>query len=318
MSGPTTLRFTKMHGAGNDFVVLDATRAPLALTPAQARRLADRHFGVGCDQILIVEPPPSAEVDFAYRILNAGGDEVEHCGNGARCFLRYVRERGLTSRDVVRVQTVNNRIELRMAPDGGVTVDMNRPRFEPVALPFDPSGLQPRHQGALALWPLDGLDGPEDGAHNAPAAFESHEPNAGAGHAGGRGSKAVIEVGLVSMGNPHAVWRVADADAAPVATLGPRIEHHRRFAQRVNVGFMQVLAPDRVRLRVWERGAGETLACGTGACAAVAAGIRAGWLARRVAVALRGGTLHIDWPDDAATLRMTGPAEFVFEGEITL
>jgi diaminopimelate epimerase len=292
MTAPTPLRFTKMQGAGNDFVVLDATRAPIELSPEQLRRLADRHFGVGCDQILIVEPPPSPEVDFAYRIFNAGGDEVEHCGNGARCFLRYVRERGLCTREVVRVQTMNNRIELRAAPDGGVTVDMNRPRFDPTALPFDSAGLQPRRAGAIDLWPLD----------------EGLEAGQGVG----------VEAGLVSMGNPHAVLRVADVQAAPVATLGPRIEHHRRFPQRVNVGFLQVLAPERVRLRVWERGAGETLACGTGACAAVAIGVRAGWLARRVAVELRGGTLHIEWPDDAATLRMSGPAEFVFEGEITL
>jgi diaminopimelate epimerase len=284
------LRFTKMQGAGNDFVVLDATQRPLALTREQARRLADRHFGVGADQILIVGPAPSAAVDFGYRILNANGDEVEHCGNGARCFVRYVHGRGLTDKTTVRVQTVNRVLELRLQPDGCVQVAMGRPDFEPAALPFDGSGLTPGRAGELALWPLPGL------------AIDD----------------APVRVGLVSMGNPHAVLRVADVDTAPVAVLGPQITAHPCFPRQVNAGFMQVLAPDAIRLRVHERGAGETLACGTGACAAVAAGIRAGWLARRVAVQMRGGTLVVEWPADDTSLLMSGPAEFVFDGDIEI
>jgi diaminopimelate epimerase len=288
------LRFTKMQGAGNDFVVLDATRGPVDLSPDQARTLADRRFGVGADQILIVEPAPRAGVDFGYRILNADGDEVEHCGNGARCFLRYVRERGLTDRDVVRVATVNRELELAMGADGRVTVDMGAPVFEPARVPFDTAGLRPRRVGGLDLWPLAGPAG---------------EP---------------LEVAVASMGNPHAVLRVADAAAAPVATLGPWIEGHARFPQRVNAGFMQVVDRGHVVLRVFERGAGETLACGTGACAAVASGIALGWLDARVDVATRGGRLTIEWAGGVdpggpkAPVRMTGPAEFVFEGEIAL
>jgi diaminopimelate epimerase len=284
------LRFTKMQGAGNDFVVLDATRQPLALDAAAARRLADRRLGVGADQILIVERSATAGVDFRYRILNSSGEEVEHCGNGARCFLRYVRDRGLTDRDVVRVETVNNLLELHQEPDGRVRVDMNRPQLEAARVPFDTAGLTPRHIGpgrGVDFWPL---------ADIAPGA----------------------EAAVVSMGNPHAVLRVVDVDVAPVAEWGPRIEHHRRFPQRVNVGFLQVLEPGAVRLRVFERGAGETLSCGTGACAAVVVGIRAGWLDRRVTVHTRGGTLRVDWPGDEATVQLAGPAEFVFDGEIDL
>jgi diaminopimelate epimerase len=282
------LRFTKMQGAGNDFIVLDAVRQPLLLSTAQARWLADRHFGVGADQILIVEPADAPGVDFRYRILNASGEEVEHCGNGARCFVRYVHGRGLTDRRTVRVQTVNNLLELQLQPDGGVTVDMNRPVFALSEVPFDAQGLLAQRVGTMDFWPLPGVD-----------------PGA-----------AAVPVAVLSMGNPHAVLRVDDVDTAPVADWGPRIERHRAFPRRVNAGFVQVLAPDAVRLRVWERGAGETLACGTGACAAVVAGIRAGWLGRRVAVHARGGVLHIEWPADDATVRMTGPAEFVFDGEI--
>lgn len=282
------LRFTKMQGAGNDFIVLDAVRQPVRLTAAQARWLADRHFGVGADQILVVEPPDSPGVDFRYRILNSSGEEVEHCGNGARCFLRYAHGRGLTQRHSVRVQTVNNLLQLQLQPDGGVTVDMNRPVFALPEVPFDPAGLVPQRLGAMDFWPLPGV--------------------AEAG--------APVPVAVLSMGNPHAVLRVDDVTLAPVAAWGPRIERHACFPRRVNAGFLQVLAPDAVRLRVFERGAGETLACGTGACAAVVAGIRAGWLARRVAVHTRGGVLHIEWPADDATVRMTGPAEFVFDGEV--
>ena len=280
-------RFTKMHGAGNDFVVLDATRAPLALTPAQVQRLGDRRFGVGADQILVVEPSTTPGVDFRYRIYNNSGDEVEHCGNGARCFVRYVHERGLTDRRRIRVETVNNLLELHLRDDGRVTVDMNRPVFEHAAIPFDRRGLVPRAQGGFELWPLD---------------------------LGGR----LAEVAVLSMGNPHAVQRVDDVDAAPVASDGPLIESHPCFPRQVNAGFMQVVSRDHVRLRVFERGAGETLACGTGACAAVVAGIRLGWLDRGVEVDARGGRLRVEWPADDATVLMTGPAETVFEGEIEL
>jgi diaminopimelate epimerase len=280
------LKFTKMHGAGNDFVVLDATRAPLALDRAQLQRLGDRRFGVGADQILVVERAPSPDVDFGYRIFNgASGAEVEHCGNGARCFVRYVREHGLTDKTSVRVRTVNRVLELTEQPDGRVTVDMGAPVFEPEALPFDPSGLTPRLENGVPLWPLDA-----------------------AGQA--------VEVAVLSMGNPHAVLRVADVDSAPVNRVGPAIETHPRFARRVNVGFLQVLSRSRVRLRVHERDAGETLACGTGACAAVVAGIRLGWLDARVDTELRGGILSIEWAGGA--VRMTGPAQTVYEGEMIL
>ena len=282
------LRFTKMQGAGNDFVVLDATAAPLALTPVQVRALGDRRFGVGADQILLVERSATPGVDFRYRIFNNSGEEVEHCGNGARCFLRFVRGRGLTDKDRVRVQTQNRVIELQMQADGRVTVDMGAPVFEPAQVPFEPAGLAPRHEGAGELWPLTLPEG------------------------------LVAEVAVVSMGNPHAVQRVDNVDHAPVATVGPWIEGHARFPQRVNAGFMQVLSRHAVKLRVYERGAGETLACGTGACAAVAAGIRLGWLDARVDVHTRGGLLTIEWAGGDAPVRMTGPAEFVFEGEIEL
>lgn len=287
------LRFTKMQGAGNDFVVLDGTRAPIELSAAQVRQLADRRFGVGADQVLLVAGSERPDVDFRYRIFNADGDEVEHCGNGARCFLRYVRERGLCDKPVVRVQTRNRIIELHQQPDGRVVVDMGEPVFDPDRVPFDTGGLQPRRVQGLDLWPLALAAAP-----GVPA--------------------PVCEVAVVSMGNPHAVQRVDDVDTAPVAGQGPLIESHRRFPQRVNAGFLQVLSRDAVRLRVFERGAGETLACGTGACAAVAAGIRAGWLGPRVDVHTRGGMLTIEWAGDGAPVRMSGPAEFVFEGEIAL
>jgi len=278
------LKFTKMHGAGNDFVVLDGTRAPLTLSTAQLQRLGDRRFGVGADQILAVEKSSTPGVDFRYRIFNgASGDEVEHCGNGARCFVRYVHQHGLTAKRRVRVETVNNVLELQLRDDGRVTVDMNAPVFEHARLPFTAEGLQPRAEGGFELWPLLGA-----------------------------------EVAVLSMGNPHAVMRVADVDAAPVATLGPQVENHARFPRKVNVGFLQVMSPDEVRLRVFERDAGETLACGTGACAAVVAGIRLGWLSRAVEVHTRGGLLRIEWPSDDAHVLMTGPAETVFEGEIEL
>jgi diaminopimelate epimerase len=284
------VRFTKMQGAGNDFVVLDATRAPLVLSPGQLKTLADRRFGVGADQILFVEPARSAGVDFGYRIFNGGsGDEVEHCGNGARCFVRYVREHGLSDKKTLVVETMNRRLELRLQGDGRVTVDMGPPDFDPAHIPFDITWLAPRSaDSGFPLWPVEIGDG------------------------------RTIDLALVSMGNPHAVQIVADVDAAPVATLGPRIERHVRFAQGVNAGFMQIVSRRAIRLRVYERGAGETLACGTGACAAVAVGIRLGLLDASVDVETRGGTLTIDWQGGEAPVLMTGPAATVFEGEIEL
>ena len=280
--------FTKMHGAGNDFVVLDATRAPLALSRAQLQRLGDRRFGVGADQILIVEASTEPGIDFGYRIFNsASGDEVEHCGNGARCFVRFVQEHGLTDKTQVRVRTINRVLELQAHDDGSVTVDMGEPDFDPAALPFDTRGLQPKRVAGFELWPLN------------------------LGEYG-------VEIAVLSMGNPHAVQRVDDVDTAPVDIEGPAIETHPRFARRVNAGFMQVLARDAIRLRVFERDAGETLACGSGACAAVAAGIRLGWLDARVAVHTRGGPLVIEWAGAGHGVKMTGAAQTVFEGEIDL
>lgn len=282
------LHFTKMHGAGNDFVVIDATRAPLDLTPAQLRRLGDRRFGVGADQILVVERTATPGVDFRYRIFNgASGEEVEQCGNGARCFVRYVVDQGLTDKSNIQVETMNTRLELRLQDDGRVTVDMGPPVFPPDQVPFDPSGLSARRVNGFELWPLD-LDG------------------------------ALVEVAVVSMGNPHAVSLVDDVDAAPVHIHGPLIERHPRFPRKVNAGFLQVVNRGQVRLRVYERGAGETLACGSGACAAVVAGIRLGLLDPKVDVETRGGRLTIEWPGGDASVRMTGPAETVFQGDIEL
>jgi diaminopimelate epimerase len=281
------LRFTKMQGAGNDFVMLDATREPLQLSTAQYRALADRHFGIGADQILVVEPGRSPGVDFGYRIFNASGDEVEHCGNGARCFVRYVRDQGLTRKDRIRVETVNRQIELQLRADGRVTVDMGAPEFAHAAIPFDGQGLRPRSVGDFELWPLDLIDGP-------------------------------VEVAVLSMGNPHAVQRVDDVERTDVAALGPEIEVLDSFPRKVNAGFLQVLSRSQIRLRVFERGAGETLACGTGACAAVVAGIRLGWLDAAVEVDTRGGRLSIEWAGMGRPVLMTGPAATVFEGEIEL
>jgi len=287
------LKFTKMQGAGNDFVVLDATQAPIELSQAQMRQLGDRRFGVGADQILLVEParPDDVDIDFRYRIFNNTGDEVEHCGNGARCFTRFVHDRGLTDRRSVRVATVNNRLLLQLQDDGRVTVDMNRPVFELDRVPFNADGLVAQREGDFQLWPLD------------------------------IGEGRSLPVAVLSMGNPHAVTRVADVRETPVAELGPRVEQHARFPRKVNAGFMQLLSRTEVALRVFERDAGETLACGTGACAAVVAGIRLGWLDSRVNVQARGGLLTIEWAgaqDPAAHVLMTGPAETVYEGEIEL
>ena len=282
------LPFTKMQGAGNDFVVLDGTRTPLALSREQLRHLGDRRFGVGADQILLVEPAREPDADFRYRIFNNTGDEVEHCGNGARCFVRYVHDKGLSAKRRITVDTVNNRLQLQLQDDGRVTVDMNKPIFEHARLPFDATGLSPLAEGGFELWPLD------------------------------IGEGRSLQVAVLSMGNPHAVTRVSDVRDAPVALLGPKVEQHARFARKVNAGFMQVLSRHEVALRVYERDAGETLACGTGACAAVVAGIRLGWLDRRVDVQARGGLLTIEWPADDASVLMTGPAQTVYEGEIEL
>ncbi len=282
------LSFTKMQGAGNDFVVIDATRAPVALTAAQYRSLGDRRFGVGADQILVVERSATPEVDFRYRIFNNSGDEVEHCGNGARCLVRFVHDKGLSAKTTLRVETVNNLLELRLQADGRVTVDMNRPVFALPQVPFDAKGLQARPLGDFDLWPLD-LPG-----------------------------DLRVEVAVLSMGNPHAVQIVPDVAAAPVASVGPQVEHHPRFPRKVNAGFMQIVSRSEIRLRVHERDAGETLACGTGACAAVVAGIRLGLLDARVEVHTRGGQLAIEWAGGDAPVLMTGPAETVFEGTIEL
>jgi len=301
------IRFTKMQGAGNDFVVLDETRSRLNLSAGQYRFLADRHFGVGADQILTVRPAPEGVagqgLDFEYVIHNADGGEVEHCGNGARCFVRYVREKGLTAKDAVKVKVVGGVLELRQNPDGRVTVDMGAPVFDLPRIPFDPAGLKARAQGNWQVWPLD-IEEKQD------------HPSAN------RSESAPALVAVLSMGNPHAVQVVDDVDTAPVQTQGARIERHPAFPRRVNAGFMQVVSRSRIRLRVFERGAGETLACGTGACAAVVAGIRLGLLDPRVDVETRGGRLTIEWAgasgDLAAPVLMTGPATTVFEGEIDI
>ena len=274
------IRFTKMHGLGNDFVVLDAVNQNIALTPEQVRFLADRHFGVGCDQVLLVERTSRPDADFRYRIFNADGGEVEQCGNGARCFVRFVHEQGLTTRREIRVETAAGIIAPRLEADGSLTVDMGMPRFEPTRVPF--------------LTQSDAL------VQEIEVAGRS------------------VEITALSMGNPHAVQLVRDVDTAPVAELGPLIENHARFPQRVNAGFMQVIDRNAIRLRVFERGAGETLACGTGACAAVVAGIARGLLDSPVRVATRGGELAIGWGGSGQPVLMTGPAVTVFEGEIDL
>ena len=272
----TTLAFTKMQGLGNDFVVVDATREPFTLTPAQIRRLADRRFGVGCDQVLVVERPRASDADFRYRIFNADGGEVQQCGNGARCFVVFVRGRGLTDKRVLTVETAGGTIRPALEDDGSVTVDMGEPRFVPQDVPFTGGS-----GGVTDTLEVDG---------------------------------APVVVSVLSMGNPHAVQLVDDVAVAPVTTQGPQIETDSRFPERVNAGYMQVVDRATIRLRVWERGAGETPACGTGACAAVVAGIRRGLLDRRVRVITRGGELSIAWEGDGRPVTMTGPAMTVFEG----
>ncbi len=274
-------RFTKMQGIGNDFVVIDAINQTVSLTPEQARRLADRRFGVGCDQILLVEKPGSDEVEFRYRILNADGSEVAQCGNGARCFARFVADKGLTRSREIPVETSAGRLLLKLLDDGQVQVDMGRPVFNPAWIPF-------RAEREAVTYQIDV----------------------------GRGEQ--VEISALSIGNPHAVLLVDDVDRADVERLGPLLESHERFAERTNVGFMQVVDENHIRLRVFERGAGETLACGSGACAAVVAGRQRGLLNSKVKVDLPGGRLIIEWQGDNAPVLMTGPAETVFEGTIDL
>ena len=274
------LKFTKMHGLGNDFVVFDAISQSVNLTPAQFQFVADRHFGIGCDQILLVERATRADADFRYRIFNADGGEVEQCGNGARCFVRFVHEKALSPKTEIRVETASGIIVPRLEPNGQVTVNMGVPRFEPAEIPF----VAEKRELTYSL----GLEG------------------------------KLVEVSVLSIGNPHAVQWVEDADGAPVAVEGPQIENHPRFPARVNAGFMQVQGRSSIKLRVYERGTGETLACGTGACAAAVAGITRGLLDDEVRVTTRGGELIIRWEGEGRPVWMTGPAVTVFEGEIDL
>jgi diaminopimelate epimerase len=302
------IKFTKMQGAGNDFVVLDETSGRLNLTTKQYQFLANRHFGVGADQILSVRAAPenSKGIDFSYAIHNNDGSEVENCGNGARCFVRFVRDQGLTDKNVIKVQTMNRVIELRATADGQVTVDMGAPQFEPSSLPFEPEGLELEQKGLAQLYSLK-ID------ENMPLAVVSIDSIAIK-----RIVKNVIDIAIVSMGNPHAVQLVDDVDTADVEHIGPLVSKHTRFQRGVNAGFMQIVNRGQVKLRVYERGAGETLACGTGACAAVVAGIHQGLLDSSVQVATRGGLLQIDWAGGDASVMMTGPATKVFESEIDI
>ncbi len=274
------LKFTKMHGAGNDFVMLDGVRQNIQLTPEQLRLLADRHFGVGCDQILIVEKPVNKGADFRYRIFNADGGEVEQCGNGARCFMRFVHDQKLTAKREIQVETRGGLISPLLEQDGRITVNMGPPIFEPALIPFDGGS----------------------GAINEPLVV----------------SGETLDISAMSMGNPHAVQLVPDVERAPVEKLGPLIVHHARFPKRVNAGFMQIMDRHSLRLRVYERGAGETLSCGTGACAAAVTGIRRGLLDSPVNVATRGGVLTVTWDGEGQSVLMTGPAISVFSGEINL
>ena len=274
------LRFTKMHGLGNDFVVFDAINQTVNLTPAQLRHITDRHFGIGCDQILLVEKPTREDTDFRYRIFNADGSEVSQCGNGARCFARFVREHGLTDKTALRVETRDGIIEPRVLDNDEVIVNMGAPRFAPAEIPFVADATSLNY-------------GLQVGEH-------------------------LIQIAALSMGNPHAVLRVNDLDTAPVPTLGAAIGAHSRFPEGVNVGFMQISNLHEIRLRVFERGAGETLACGSGACAAAVAGISNGWLYTPVTVHTRGGDLTIEWAGEQQPVMMRGPATTVFEGELEL
>ncbi len=275
-----SLEFTKMHGLGNDFVVIDAINQRCELSAEQCRYIANRHFGIGCDQILLVEPARSRDTDFYYRIFNADGSEVEQCGNGARCFARFVRAKGLTEKRIIDVGTHTGMIQLYVEDDDLVRVNMGAPILEPELIPF-------QADRQCASYPI-AVSGQQ------------------------------LNIGAVSMGNPHAVIQVADVDRAAVADMGPAMEHHPRFPQRVNVGFMQIVDRSRIRLRVYERGAGETLACGTGACAAVVAGISQGLLDQEVQVTLPGGDLVIKWAGNSQPVWMSGPAATVFDGRVEL
>lgn len=274
------LRFSKMHGLGNDFVVIDGVSQKVRLTTEKIRQLSDRHFGIGCDQILLVEAPEKPDVDFRYRIFNCDGSEVENCGNGARCFAVFVRDRKLTGKKTIRVETAGGIITLRVNDHEEVSVDMGIPRLQPDQIPFVAD-----HQ--VSSYPLQVDD-------------------------------QQLHISAVSMGNPHAVLLVDDIDHAPVASLGPKIESHPRFPRKVNAGFMQIVSPAEINLRVFERGVGETLACGTGACAAVVAGRLLGKLDESVRVNLPGGSLRIDWPGEGHPLQMTGPATMVFHGQVKI
>ena len=282
------LKFTKMHGAGNDFIVIDAINQQIDFSPEQWKLLADRRFGIGADQILVVQRPESADCDFRYRIFNQDGGEVEQCGNGSRAFVKFVTEKGLTSKSTIRVQTMKGIITPRIEADGAITVDMGPPRFAPDELPFDGHGLDVQRQAHESLYRLP------------------------------LGAAGTVSLSIVSMGNPHAVQVVDDVELAPVDTVGPLVEQHARFARKVNAGFMQIVDRGHIRLRVYERGAGETLACGTGACAAVVAGIRRGLLDSPVRVSARGGELSVAWGGGDAAVYLSGPAVTVFEGEIAL
>lgn len=274
------LRFTKMHGLGNDFMVLDLISQHAHIQPKHAKAWGDRHTGVGFDQLLLVEAPTSPDVDFRYRIFNSDGSEVEQCGNGARCFARFVIDKRLTVKKQIRVETKSGIIELNLRPDGQVTVDMGPPRLAPAQVPFQADSEALSYAVEVA--------------------------------------GQTVELAAVSMGNPHAVLRVADLDNAPVHSLGPQLEHHPRFPQRVNVGFLQVQDRQHARLRVWERGAGETQACGTGACAAAVAAIRQGWMDSPLQLELPGGKLCIEWAGPGQPVMMTGPAVRVYEGQVRL
>lgn len=274
------LRFTKMHGLGNDFMVLDLVSQHAHVQPRHVKQWGDRNFGVGFDQLLIVEPPSTPDADFRYRIFNCDGTEVEQCGNGARCFARFVVDKRLTAKKTIRVETKGGMIELTIANDGQVTVDMGAPRLLPDQVPFLAD-----HEALSYAVDVDGQS---------------------------------FELAAISMGNPHGVLRVEDVDSAPVRTLGPKLEVHERFPQKANIGFLQVVNPHQARLRVWERGVGETLACGTGACAAAVAGIRQGWLQSPVQIELPGGRLSIEWAGPGQPVMMTGPAVRVFEGQVRL
>ncbi len=274
------LKFSKMHGLGNDFVVFDGVSQRVALSAEQLRLIADRHFGIGCDQILLIEKPTRSDADFRYRIFNSDGGEVEQCGNGARCFVRYVQDHGLSDKTEIRVETQSGIIVPRLEADGSVTVNMGVPRFEPQDIPFLTDRRAPVYLLSLA--------------------------------------DKIIEISALSMGNPHAVQLVDDVEAAPVASDGPQIEHHASFPKRVNAGFMQMIDRGHIKLRVYERGAGETLACGTGACAAVVVGIQRGLLDATVRVTTHGGDLLIRWAGEGQPVLMTGPAVEVFEGVIEM